>query len=572
MSEKRWVVAEPDRAAGDRLARALNVSPITAALLINRGVCDTSEARNFLYPDLASLIDPMRFEEMGAAVDRLERAVKEGERVGIFGDYDVDGTSATAILAKLLGFLGNPPTYRVPHRVKDGYGMNAKAVEAFAKEGAKVLITVDCGTNNPEEIALARARGMDVIVVDHHEAGTERPDALAILNPKVKGSGYGFTGICSAGIAFKLAWALADRMGAKRMPGFDGYILDVMGLAALGTVADVCPLIAENRVVVRYGLDALRACKSPGLRALLDLANVGEKPIDTFDISFKLAPRLNALGRIGTAMDTVDLMVSDDPVRIGQVLKVLERANKQRKDLEDAHVKQAVEQVEAEEDRDGPIVVADERWHLGVVGIVAARLVDRYHRPAFVLAIANGVARGSGRSIEGVELHEALAACSEHLLTHGGHAMAVGLSLETKKLDRFRRKMRRQMAGLLTAERVEPKLEIDAEVPVGAITRPVVRELERFAPHGPANPEPILVSKGVKVAGQPRLIGRRNNHLDFYVTQGGASIRVVGFGMGKLLEPLERARSISVAFTPQVNRWRGRESVELRLRDVKFEE
>ena len=572
MTEKRWVVAEPDRAAGDRLARALNVSPITASLLINRGVCDTTAARNFLHPELASLLDPMRFEGMGAAVDRLERAVKEDERVGIFGDYDVDGTSATAILAKLLGFLGHPPTYRVPHRVKDGYGMNAKAVEAFAKEGTKVLITVDCGTNNPEEIALARARGMDVIVVDHHEAGTERPDALAILNPKVKGSGYGFTGICSAGIAFKLAWALADRTKAKRRPGFDGYILDVMALAALGTVADVCPLIAENRVVVRYGLDALRSCRSPGLRALLDLADLGEKPIDTFDVNFKLAPRLNALGRIGTAMDTVDLMVSEDPVRIGQVLKVLERANRQRKSLEDAHVKQAVEQVEAEEDREGPIVVADERWHLGVVGIVAARLVDRYHRPAFVLAISDGVARGSGRSIKGVELHDSLAACSEHLLTHGGHAMAVGLSLEERKLPRFRRKMRREMAGSMTAERVEPKLEIDAEVPVSAITRPVARELERFAPHGPANPVPILVSKDVRVAGQPRLIGKRNNHVDFYVSQGGASIRAVGFGMGNLLEPLERSRSISVAFTPQVNRWRGRESVELRLRDVKFEE
>jgi single-stranded-DNA-specific exonuclease len=256
-------------------------------------VREPSDARGFLKPELSALINPDKFNDMPRAVDRLEAAVQAREKVAIFGDYDVDGTSGTAILIKLFALLEVPTTYRVPHRVNDGYGLNTAAVEAFAAEGAKLLITIDCGTNDVEEIARARELGMDVVVLDHHEPGPTLPDAV-IINPKLRDSTYGFTGICSAGISFKMDWALADRVGAKRRPGFDGFILDAMGLAALGTIADVCPLIGENRIYVRYGLDALRACKGKGLRSLLQLARLEEKIIDTFDVSFKLAPRLNA--------------------------------------------------------------------------------------------------------------------------------------------------------------------------------------------------------------------------------------------------------------------------------------
>ena len=570
MHEKRWVFAEPDRAAGARLAHALNLSVVTATLLVNRGVSEPAEARRFLHPDLGSLIDPMRFKGMDIAVDRLEAAIKRGEKIGIFGDYDVDGTTGTAILAKLFALLGHPVAYRVPHRVTDGYGLNAAAVEAFAEEGVRVLVTIDCGTNDREEVALATKRGIDVIILDHHEPGADASEALAVINPKLKDSTYGFTGICSSGISFKLAWALADRVVARRRPGFEGFILDAMGLAALGTVADVCPLVGENRVYVRYGLDALRACRSRGLRALLDLARVMEKPLDTFDISFKLAPRLNALGRVGTAMDCVDLLVSEDGERIEEILKILEKSNRRRKGLEDENVKQAVAQVEEEGMVDGAIVVADDRWHVGVVGIVAARLVDKYHRPAFVLAIEDGVARGSGRSIEGCALHEALEACRDLLLTGGGHAMAAGVSLKAGNLPAFQKRLRRVTLPQLTAERIQPKLEIDDEVPLGGVTRAVVRELERLAPHGPGNPPPLLAASRLKVAGEPRLMGKKNNHLSFFLKQEGVSLRAVGFGMGEFLEPLSKARSVSVAFTPQINSWRGNETVELHLKDLKF--
>jgi single-stranded-DNA-specific exonuclease len=570
--EKQWVFAPADKAVSAHLARSLNVSDLTATLLVNRGVREPSEARGFLKPELSALINPEKFNDMPRAVDRIEAAVRAREPVAIFGDYDVDGTSGTAILIKLFGLLECPVRYRVPHRVTDGYGLNAAAVEAFAAEGAKLLITIDCGTNDLEEIALARRLGMDVIVLDHHEPGPALPEGACLINPKLRDSTYGFTGICSAGISFKVAWAVADRVGAKRRPGFEGFILDAMGLAALGTVADVCPLIGENRIYVRYGLDALRACKGKGLRALLELARLEEKAIDTFDVSFKLAPRLNALGRIGTAMDCVDLLVSDDAARIEDILSLLEKSNRHRKGIEDEMFEQALAQVESGGGPGAAIILADARWHVGVVGIVAARLVDRFYRPAFVMAIDEaGVARGSARSIGGLPLHTALEACGEQLLTHGGHAMAAGLSLRQENLEAFRRKMEHHISVRLTAENLTPKLQVDDEVPISAVTRPVVRELERLAPHGPGNPVPLLVASHVKVAGEPRLMGKKNDHLSFYLQQEGKSVRAVGFGMGELLEPLKRARSVSVAFTPQINSWQGNESVELHLKDVKID-
>jgi len=570
--EKRWVFAQADKTASAKLAHSLHVSDLTATLLLNRGVREPSEARGFLKPELSALINPDKFNDMPRAVDRLEAAVKAKESVAIFGDYDVDGTSGTAILIKLFTLLDCPVKYRVPHRVNDGYGLNAAAVEAFAAEGAKLLITIDCGTNNVSEVALARKLGMDVVILDHHEPGATLPDATAIINPKLRDSTYGFTGICSAGISFKVAWAVADRVGAKRLPGFEGYILDAISLAALGTIADVCPLIGENRIYVRYGLDALRACKSKGLRSLLALARLEDKVIDPIDVSFKLAPRLNALGRIGTAMDCVDLLVSDDQARIEEILSLLEKSNRHRKGIEDEIFEQAISQVESEGGPGSAVILADARWHLGVVGIVAARLVDRYYRPAFVMAIdENGVARGSARSIGGLELHTALEACTEHLLTHGGHAMAAGLSLKQENFDAFRKKMDRYISLQLSAENLTPKLLVDDEVQIGAVTRSVVRELERLAPHGPGNPVPLLVASHVKIAGEPRLMGKKNDHLSFFLQQEGKSIRVVGFGMGELLESLKKARSVSVAFTPQINSWQGNESVELHLKDLKID-
>ncbi len=573
MRRKRWVVAPADREAAARVAASLNIAPLTGTLLANRGIRDAEEARRFLKPDLMALADPLRFAQMGRAVDRLEAAVRRREKVALFGDYDVDGAAGTAILVKLLRLLECPAVYRVPHRLTDGYGLNASAVRELAAEGAKVLVTVDCGTGDGQEIDLAGSLGMDVIVVDHHEppAGAgEGAAPLATINPKVEEAGRAFRDLCASGVSFKLAWALADRTAARRRPGFEGFILDAMGLAALGTIADVCPLLGENRVIVHYGLDALRACRGTGLRALVGLASRPGKAIETFDVGFKLAPRLNALGRVGSAVECVDLLVTDDQGMAERILKLLEKSNRSRKDIEGEMFAKACERVERE-GAEGAIVLADERWHPGVAGIVAARLVERYCLPSFVMTIENGLARGSARSIEGFALHEALASCGDLLISYGGHAMAAGLAMRAELLPEFQERMRLRVAMTVPADMLGPRLDIDAEASLAEITRSFVREMERLAPHGRGNPEPVLAAEGVRVAGEPKLLGKRAEHLSFYATQGGVTARAVGFGMGEALEPLIKARTLSLAFTPRLDRWRGEETVELHLKDVKIE-
>jgi single-stranded-DNA-specific exonuclease len=550
------------------------VSPLTAQLLINRGVRDPRQAWSFLRPELKTLVDPSRFREMPKAVARLERALRDRETIGIFGDYDVDGTTGTAILAKFFRMLGRTAITRVPHRVADGYGLNAAAVEAFAAEGVKVLITIDCGTNDHEEIELARSRGIDTIVIDHHETPKRASPAVALINPKAEAE-YPFKGICSAGISFKVAWALSKGMerSEKLAAEFRAFLLDAMGYVALGTVADVSPLTDENRVFVAYGLDALRACRSPGIRALLDRAGCGDRAVDTWDIGFRLAPRLNAVGRLGTAQDCVDLLVSEDPARIREVMEILESSNRARKDIEDDIVAEARAQVARDVDleRDRVIVVASGNWHVGVVGIVAARLVDEFARPAFVLSVADGVAKGSARSVEGLALHEGLESVRDLLITGGGHAMAAGVSLKEEHLPAFRGRLNAFAEKALGGRELEPTLDVDEEVQLSQMTEPVVAEMGRLAPHGEGNPAPVLVASHVRVAGEPRLMGKKNEHLSFVVNDGsGKALRAVAFRRGELKERIAAARTVSIAFEPAINEWNGYRNVELKIEDVKF--
>ncbi len=567
--EKRWEFAPREPALEARLARDLRLSPVTAQLLVARGIRDLVAARDFLRPSLDTLVDPLQLDGMRAAVARIEQALRANETVGIFGDYDVDGTTGTAILQKFFALLGKPVAIRIPHRVTDGYGLSVAAVERFAADGVKLLITIDCGTSNVREIERARELGVDVLVVDHHEPPPVLPPAAAILNPKLAGSRYPFRGLCSAGLAFKLAWALSNAAAStfKRRADFQAFLLDAMGYAALGTVADVSPLLGENRVFVRYGLDAIRACRSPGLRALVEKARLVDRPIDTEAIAFRLAPRLNALGRVGNAHDAFELLTTSDPTRIEQILDVLEASNRARKDIEDRIFEEARQRVNGEP----VIVVADPSWHVGVVGIVAARLVDEFARPAFVLAQEGDVARGSGRSVDGFALHDALASCREILVSGGGHARAAGVTVRADQLGRFREAMASYAAPRLTPELCTPSLRIDDEVPLASMTRAVVREIGLLAPHGEANPPPAFVASHVRLAGEPRLMGRKNAHMAFHVAQdGGAGLRCVAFDGAAMLPSLREARTVSVAFTPQVNEWAGREEVELLVHDVKF--
>ncbi len=567
--EKRWEFAPREPALESRLARGLRVSPVTAQLLVARGVRDLVAGGAFLRPALDSLHDPKGLDNMPAAVARAEAALRANERIGVFGDYDVDGISASAILHNFFRLLGRDIHVRIPHRVTDGYGLSIAAVDEFAAAGVRLMITVDCGTANRVEIAHARARGIDTIVLDHHEPPAQLPDACAIVNTKLPGSTYPFRGLCSAGLAFKFAWALSGGLAQsmKHRADFHAFLLDAMGLVALGTVADVSPLVGENRVLVRYGLDALRGCGNPGLRALVEKARLEDRALDTEDISFRLAPRLNALGRLGTARDAFELLTTTDGARIAQILELLESSNRTRRDIEH----RIFEEARARVDSERVIVVSDPGWHVGVVGIVAARLVDEFGRPAFVLAQEGDLARGSGRSVEGFALHEALASCRELLVSGGGHARAAGLSLRVSELDRFRERINAVAAETMPDGPPRPVLRIDDEVPLAHMTRAVVREAGMLAPYGEANPPPLFVASHVRVAGHPRLMGKKNAHLSFYASQdGGPALRAVAFDAGHLYDAVAGAQTLSLAFTPQVNGWGGREEVELLVQDVKL--
>lgn len=572
--KKRWIIPDVDKDAADSLAAQVGISPITAGLLLNRGVRDPEEVRKFLKPDLNGLIDPAKFNDMPRAVERLKKALRKEEQIGVMGDYDVDGTTGCAILVRYFRMLGREVKTYIPHRVKEGYGLNRAAVEKFAADGVKVMITVDCGTNNPEEVKLARERGMDVIILDHHEPPKELPPANAIVNPKLSGSTYPFTGICSAGICFKLVWAMSDGLTSSPTlgPAYRDFIFDALGYAALGTIADVSPLIDENRVFVTYGLEALARTRSRGLAALLHKARVSGKKIDGFDVGFKIAPRLNAAGRIGRAADTLELLTSESEERVEEIVQKIEAANKERRAIDTKITKQAREQVRNQIDlgRERVIVVADSRWHLGVVGIVAARLVDEFYRPAFVLAIEGDKARGSARSIEGFPLHEAMNSCTELLDTHGGHAMAAGVGLESRNLGAFREALNEYAKQVLDEEELLPSLKLDGEVRLGSLTKAVVREIAMLGPHGSGNPQPVFAARDAKIAGEPRLMGRRSDHVSFHVSQEGPALRAVGFGMGRIFDELSSAGACSIAFTPDINEWMGRENVELKLKDVQF--
>lgn len=559
------------------LMNSLNISRVAAQLIINRGITTPAEAKKYLRPDLSSLLDPFSMNGMAVAVARVEKAMRGGEKIAIFGDYDVDGLTGTAVLYRFFRLMNIPSIYYIPHRVDERYSLSPEAVRKLKDDGANMIITVDCGTSSVEEVKLANSLGMDVIVVDHHEPPAVLPEAVSILNPKLHDSTYPYKGLCAAGVAFKFAWAMAETFAGPRKLGqaFKDYLMDALACAAIGTVADVSPLTGENRVLVSYGLDAMRWAKGLGLRALLARNKLDKEKPTPGQISFRIAPWLNAVGRVGTARLSEDLLVTEEAAVAEEIVDVLEKSNRERQGIEAKIFEEAVEAVERE--RHGghaAIVLADDRWHIGVVGIVAAKLVEKYYRPTVMIALNGETGRGSARSVSGFALHEALEHCRETLLTHGGHAMAAGLSIQREKVSLFRELFIQRAETLMGPEDRIKKLDLDAEVQLSFLTRDVVKEIQMLAPFGPSNPTPRFLARNVRLAGMPRLVGRGNNHVQFHLTQNGATLKAVSFSRPDLYRELIDRASMpcSVAFEVGINAWKGQETVELTVKDVKFEE
>lgn len=575
---KRWIVYEQRPQEAQILAHELRVSPPLAQILLNRGLRTSAEMRSFLAPNLNSLHDSTLLPDIRPAVERIDRALVNRERITIYGDYDVDGISATALLVRFFRLLGHDVDYYIPQRIEEGYSLNIGAIERLAKNGTSLLITVDCGISDVVEIDRANQLGMTVIVTDHHEQSTEIPRAHAVVNPKRHDSRYPFRDLSGVGVAFKLAWAFAQRLsnGTKVSRKFSDFLVDSVGLVALGTVADVVPLLDENRVFAHYGLQALSHCDNPGVRALVKVSDLEGKQILTHHVSFRLGPRLNAGGRLGSAEESVELLATAKEPRSSEIAAALDRSNRERQRIEAQILEEAVAMLENDPTlrEDKVLILAKDDWHCGVLGIVASKLVDMYYRPTILLSFDSGEGRGSGRSIPGFHLHQALLACRDTMTSCGGHAMAVGLRIERNNIETFRRKMNAYADGVISDDDLVPALWIDVEASLSSISKEMVRELARLEPCGVGNRSPLFVTHGLRIAGEPRLMGGKGEHLSFYVSQGATVTRAVGFGFGNLKDSLSRwkadGRTISLVYEPTINSWQGAETVELHVKDIEL--
>jgi single-stranded-DNA-specific exonuclease len=558
--------------------------PLAERILAARGLTDPGEAAAFLEPSLHALPAPRGLPGASAAAERIVRAVRGGERIAIYGDYDVDGMTATAILAHVIRALrpdADLVSY-VPHRLEEGYGLNAPALEQLAAEGVRLVVTVDCGITARAEVAAGRAAGLDVIVTDHHELPAGGPDALPdaiAVHPRLPGSTYPTGDLCGAGVAFKLAWRIAQVWAGSESVGKVAReaLVTVLPLVALGTIADVVPLTGENRILTAYGLRTIKAAPIDGLRALIEASGLMGEDIDDERVGFVLAPRLNACGRMGHARDAVRLLTDAAGAEAETIARELARLNEQRQRTERRILEQAAGMAEelgmTGEDRRA-IVLAHADWHPGVVGIVCSRLVERFGRPAVLLQDAgDGTLKGSARSIDGYSIHAGLTACAEHLERFGGHDAAAGMALAADRLEPFRAALIEHANRHIAPADLVPRLLVDVDARLGELTRESVMAVRRLGPFGRGNRRPVLRLAGVQVA-DARRMGGELQHLALQVRDpragaGGGTLRAVWFGGGEHAAALVPGRRVDLAVEPRLNRWRGTERVEGHVRDVR---
>lgn len=559
----RWVVRASHPEARERIAAALGVDPIVAQVLVNRGHETPDQARRFLDAPLDALIDPDLIVDVPPASDRLARALAAGEHITVYGDYDADGVTATSILLRGLSALGGQVSFYIPSRFTEGYGLNDAALERLASAGSRLIISADCGVTAVEEVRRARDRGQEIVVLDHHEPGFELPPAVAVIDPKRRDLPSPFREYSAAGLAFQFLRAVWRRVGRREIPE------ELLDLAALGTIADVVPLVEDNRILARWGLARMASAPTLGLAALIRASDLtGE--ITARHVGFALAPRLNAAGRLGDATIAVQLLTTGDPANADAIAAQLDTENQQRQTLCDQILAQAVEKVETARLHEAPaIVLAEEGWHAGVIGIVASRLVERYYRPVVLMAVDRGVGKGSARSIKPFHMVEALGECADLLARFGGHAMAAGLTIESEHIPEFAARFTAVAGARLTPDDLEASLTVDAEISLSAATETLARQLQQMAPFGPGNPEPVLVARGLTAV--TTRVTSDGLHLRLGVTDGHTYAEAVGFRLGDASELLAFTRAhVDLAFTVGLDRWEDRERVQLIVRDLKI--
>ncbi|HSA58887.1 MAG TPA: single-stranded-DNA-specific exonuclease RecJ [bacterium] len=567
-----WRLSPPhpdETALGPDLERLFDLHPLVARLLLKRGLSRPEDVRLFLDGSLADFPDPFALPDMDRAVDRLMKAHVKREKIAVFGDYDVDGITGTAQLAAYFREIGLPVRPLLPHRMQEGYGLTERAVLKIAAEKPDLLITVDNGTKSAAEISHLRRLGVDVIVIDHHETPSADawPPVEALVNPKRTDSRFAERDVASAGLVFLLLMAFRARcreQGISPLPNLKRYL----DLACLGTIADVVPLTGTNRLIVRHGLEELGATLRPGLQALRETAAVAS-PVSVTHVAFRFAPRINAAGRLADPKIALDLLLSEKAEEAAVLANRLEELNRERQSIEEKVTREAFLQIEeTQADRKG-LVAAGRGWHLGVVGIVAAKLTERFGRPAIALSLGDDgrEAKGSARSVPGFSVYEPLKRIESLMLKFGGHAAAAGLTLEAGRLDEFSRAFDREVRTLWDERR--PVIEADANLPLNQVDAPLVRDLARLEPFGPGNPEPVFLVSGVALEGC-RVVGAsggaRKGHLKAVLRQNGIRLESIGFDWGHYLETARKIPSHEVAFCPQINHWNGQSTIQLKIK------
>ena len=571
--QKKWDILQPDAAVAKTLSGNLHCHPVTAAVLVNRNLTSAEAASNFLTPSLNRIRSPFALKDMDVAVNRIYRAIMSNEKILIFGDYDVDGITATAVLFVFLQTIGAEVSYYIPHRIKEGYSLQPQHIaNQVLPNRVRLIITTDCGSGSHEAIAAAGNSGIDVIVTDHHKVSDKIPPATAVLNPKRPDCASGMEALAGVGVAFALVIALRKYLRDKNFWNnrAEPNLKNFCDLVALGTIGDIVPLVEENRIFSKAGLDIIDSEARPGVKALCEVAGISRQPVHTEDISFRLVPRLNAAGRMGHASLALQLLTTDTMAKARQLAQSLDELNNQRREKERSILEGILKDYRQQPDHlnSQALVKWHSAWHQGVLGIVASRMVDAYYRPVVLIAVKGELGKGSARSIPGLNLYKALEACRDSLEDFGGHSMAAGLTIKTENLIEFQRRFEKEVARLSRTNDRTPRLTVDAEIHFDDISAKLIDEIETFSPFGTDNPEPVFMAQNIKVVSS-KIVGQ--NHRRMMLTHddqhSGKPFSAIRFNAeDNLLKETTFAR---IAFRLRWNRWNGNKTVQLIIEDAR---
>ncbi|GAB6267343.1 MAG: single-stranded-DNA-specific exonuclease RecJ [Smithella sp.] len=565
----KWKLIESgDKNIENLLSKEFGIHPIISQILVNRGFQDKEVVRNYLYPSLNNLHSPFLMKDMKKGVLRLLKAIYDHEEIIIYGDYDADGITSVVILFKFIREITPNVNYYIPDRVQEGYGLNLPAIDKFKKNNVKLIISVDCGISDLEQIAYARSLGIDTIVLDHHAISGPLPSAIASINPNREDCTFPFKGLAGVGIAFNFLIALRGTLNKegfwknRKYPNLKEY-LDIV---ALGTIGDIAPLVDENRIFSKIGLELITESLRPGIKALKEVSGVDNQNIDSFKASFSLIPRINAAGRIASPLDAVELLLTDNMEEARLLAKKLDSYNRKRQFMGKEIINEILEQIRMNQriGKRNAFVFTSDKWHPGIIGTVASQLVDLFNRPAFIISLNNGIGKGSGRSISGFNIYKGIQQCADLLLSYGGHCYAAGFSIKEENIERFSCLLEEIISGSVQLPELLSQTMIDAECKFTDINLNLMNQIDMLAPFGSNNPEPVLYARNIKVSA-PIVVG--NNHLKMWLNRDGISHGSIWFYMGEHL-PAVNGSNLDIVFTPQINDWNGSSDIQLKIKDV----